>query len=110
MTFCCAGATAELVSLQHWMTDAGYCCKIEAFLPVSTQSDMGRLSPIIQGVANLPGPFVTVDRAGDLVAAGTPIQDALGDMGAFNSLETLPLRCRQPLWRHPCLAAAHRHC
>ena len=80
--FHCTGATAELVSLQHWNDNTGlHCCKVEAFLPGSSRTDMGvgRLTPVIQGIADLPGPFATVDRAGDLVAAGTPVQDAVHD-------------------------------
>ena len=85
MTFHCAGATAELVSLQHWSDDTGqHRCKIEAFLPVCIQPDVGLLIPNSQGIADLPSPFTTVDRAGDLVAAGTPIQSAVHDMGAFH--------------------------
>ena len=82
----CAGAAAELVSLQHWRDDTGqHRCKIEAFLSASTQPDMGvgKPNPIIQGVADLPGPRVTVDRAGDLVAAGMPVLDAVHDVWAF---------------------------
>ncbi len=45
---------------------------------------MGRLTPVIQGDADLPGPFATVDRAGDLVAAGMPVQDAVHDMGPLH--------------------------
>ena len=81
-TLCCAGTAAELVSLQHWLDDTGQICyKIEAFLPGFAQCDMIRLTPVIQGAADLPSPFATVDRAGDLVAAGTPIQAALHDRG-----------------------------
>ena len=82
---CGAGAAAELVSLQHWKdwNTGQHRCKIEAFLPGPTQSDKSSLTPFIQGAADLPGPFATVDRAGDLVAAGTPVQDAVHDMGAF---------------------------
>ena len=85
-SFCCTGAKVELVSLQHWKDDTGqHRHKVEAFLPGFTQSDMGvgRLTPVIQGAADLPGPCATVDRAGDLVAAGTPVQDAVHDMWAF---------------------------
>ena len=46
-------------------------------------SDNGVLTPIVQGVAVFRGPLLTVDRAGDLVAAGMPFQDAGHAMGAF---------------------------
>ena len=80
---CCAGATAELVSLRHWRNDAGQLiCRIEAFLPGSGRSNMSSLTPVIQGTVDLPLEFTTVDRAGDLVAAGTLVQDAVHDVGA----------------------------
>ena len=73
-----------MVSLQHWINKAGqFCCKIEAFLQDSTWSDMGRLHPIILGVGDLSYPCTSVDRADDLVAAGTCLQEAAHDMWAF---------------------------
>ena len=97
---CCAGTAAELVSLQHWNDDTGrHRCKVEALLPGSTQPDMGRFTPVFQGFADIPSPFLTVDRAGDLVAAGT-VQDAVHDMRQLHrkhsaSFESA-LSCRQP--------------